>query len=55
MGLMRKHIETEDARTFFDLPMQTQIDQLKQAATDTIREQLDPIQVAANQLLNGLN
>lgn len=55
MGLMRNHIETEDARTFFDLPMQTQIDQLKQAATDTIREQLDPIQVAANQLLNGLN
>ena len=54
MELIRNHIPTEDAQRFIDLPMQEQIAALNRLASDKIGTQLDPIQQAQQDLLNGI-
>jgi hypothetical protein len=54
MELIRNHIPTEDAERFIDLPMAEQIAALNRLASDKIAVQLDPIQQAQQELLNGL-
>ena len=54
MELIRNHIPTEDAPRFIDLPMSEQIAALNQLASDRIGTQLDPIQQAQQELLNGI-
>lgn len=54
MELIRNHIPTEDAQRFIDLPMAEQIAALNRLASDKIAVQLDPIQQAQQELLNGL-
>jgi hypothetical protein len=54
MELIRNHIPTEDAERFIDLPMSEQIAALNRLASDKIAVQLDPIQQAQQELLNGL-
>jgi hypothetical protein len=54
MELIRNHIPTEDAERFIDLPMAEQIAALNRLASDRIAVQLDPIQQAQQELLNGL-
>jgi hypothetical protein len=54
MELIRNHIPTEDAQRFIDLPMSEQIAALNRLASDKIAVQLDPIQQAQQELLNGL-
>jgi hypothetical protein len=53
MELMRLHVATEEAPTFLDLSLQDQVQALKEMAVSKVREQLDPIQIAAQQLTNG--
>jgi hypothetical protein len=54
MELIRNHIPTEDAERFIDLPMAEQIAALNRLASDRIAVQLDPIQQAQQELLNGI-
>jgi hypothetical protein len=54
MELIRNHIPTEDAQRFIDLPMSEQIAALNRLASDKIGTQLDPIQQAQQELLNGI-
>jgi hypothetical protein len=54
MELIRNHIPTEDAQRFIDLPMAEQIAALNRLASDRIAVQLDPIQQAQQELLNGI-
>jgi hypothetical protein len=54
MELIRNHIPTEDAQRFIDLPMSEQIAALNRLASDRIGTQLDPIQQAQQELLNGI-
>jgi len=54
MELIRNHIPTEDAQRFIDLPMSEQIAALNRLASDKIGTQLDPIQQAQQDLLNGI-
>lgn len=54
MELIRNHIPTEDAPRFIDLPMAEQIAALNRLASDRIAVQLDPIQQAQQELLNGI-
>jgi hypothetical protein len=54
MELIRNHIPTEDAQRFIDLPMAEQIAALNRLASDKIAVQLDPIQQAQQELLNGI-
>jgi hypothetical protein len=54
MELIRNHIPTEGAQRFIDLPMAEQIAALNRLASDRIAVQLDPIQQAQQELLNGL-
>ena len=54
MELIRNHIPSEDAQRFIDLPMQEQIAALNRLASDKIGTQLDPIQQAQQDLLNGI-
>jgi hypothetical protein len=54
MELMRLHVPTDEAPTFLDLSLQEQVQALKEMAVSKVREQLDPIQIAAQQLTNGL-
>lgn len=54
MELIRNHIPTEDAARFIDLPMAEQIAALNRLASDRIAVQLDPIQQAQQELLNGI-
>lgn len=55
MNLMRNHIQTDSAPRFIDLPMDEQIRLLNEEAVSRISEQRDPIQVAAQQIIQGLN
>ena len=54
MELIRNYIPTEDAPRFIDLPMGEQIAALNRLASDKIGTQLDPIQQAQQELLNGI-
>ena len=54
MELIRNHIPTEGAQRFIDLPMAEQIAALNRLASDRIAVQLDPIQQAQQELLNGI-
>ena len=54
MELIRNHIPTEGAQRFIDLPMAEQIAALNRLASDRISVQLDPIQQAQQELLNGI-
>lgn len=54
MELIRNYIPTEDAPQFTDLPLQEQVIQLRNIAAGKVREQLDPIQQAQRDLLNGI-
>jgi len=54
MELIRNYIPTEDAPRFIDLPMSEQIAALNRLASDKIGTQLDPIQQAQQELLNGI-
>jgi len=54
MELIRNYIPTEDAPRFIDLPMAEQIAALNRLASDRIAVQLDPIQQAQQELLNGI-
>jgi hypothetical protein len=54
MELIRNYIPTEDAPRFTDLPLQEQVIQLRNIAAGKVREQLDPIQQAQRDLLNGI-
>ena len=54
MELIRNHIPTEEAPRFIDLPMSEQITALNRLASDRIGVQLDPIQQAQQDLLNGI-
>ena len=54
MELIRNYIPTEDAPRFIDLPMSEQIAALNRLASDKIAVQLDPIQQAQQELLNGI-
>jgi hypothetical protein len=54
MELIRNHIPTEDSERFIDLPMAEQIAALNRLASDRIAVQLDPIQQAQQELLNGI-
>jgi hypothetical protein len=54
MELIRNHIPTEDAARFIDLPFQDQVIALRRIAAEKVREQLDPIQQAQQELLNGI-
>jgi hypothetical protein len=54
MELMREYIPNELNPTFISLPMQEQINFLKEKAVSKVREVLDPIQQAQQTLLNGL-
>jgi hypothetical protein len=54
MELIRNHIPTEGAQRFIDLPMVEQIAALNRLASDRIAVQLDPIQQAQQELLNGI-
>ena len=54
MELIRNHIPTEGAQRFIDLPFQEQVIALRRIAAEKVREQLDPIQQAQQELLNGI-
>ena len=54
MELMREYIPTELNPTFVSLPMQDQINLLKEKAVSKVREVLDPIQQAQQNILNGI-
>ena len=54
MELMRDYIPTQEAPTFFDLPMSEQIAQLRAKAAEKIATTLDPIAQAQQTLLNGI-
>ena len=54
MELIRNHIPTEGAQRFIELPMAEQIAALNRLASDRIAVQLDPIQQAQQELLNGI-
>lgn len=54
MELIRNHIPTEGAARFIDLPFQEQVIALRRIAAEKVREQLDPIQQAQQELLNGI-
>lgn len=54
MELIRNYIPTEEAPQFTDLPLQEQVIQLRNIAAGKVREQLDPIQQAQRDLLNGI-
>lgn len=54
MELIRNYIPTEDAPKFTDLPLQEQIVALRNISAEKVREQLDPIQQAQRDLLNGI-
>ena len=54
MELIRNYIPTEDAPKFTDLPLQEQVVALRNIAAEKVRVQLDPIQQAQRDLLNGI-
>jgi hypothetical protein len=54
MELIRNYIPTEEAPRFTDLPQQEQVVALRNIAASKVREQLDPIQSAQRDLLNGI-
>jgi hypothetical protein len=54
MELIRNHVPTSEAPRFIDLPMNEQVSQLNQLASNKIAVQLDPIQQAQQELLNGI-
>jgi hypothetical protein len=54
MELIRNYIPTEEAPRFTDLPQQEQVVALRNIAASKVREQLDPIQTAQRDLLNGI-
>jgi hypothetical protein len=55
MELIRNHEPTADAPKFIDLPIQDQINQLNQLASDKVYQTLDPIEVAQNKLIQLAN
>jgi hypothetical protein len=54
MELMRDYIPTADNPTFISLPMSEQVTLLREAAVSKVREVLDPIQQAQQNLLSGI-
>jgi hypothetical protein len=54
MELMRDFVPTTDNPTFISLPMSEQVTLLREAAVSKVREVLDPIQQAQQNLLNGI-
>jgi hypothetical protein len=54
MELVRNFIPNADYQNFLDQPMQDQIVQLRDAAVGKVREVLDPIQLAQQNLLSGI-
>ncbi len=54
MELIRNYIPTEEAPRFIDLPFNEQVSALRLIAAEKVREQLDPIQQAQRELLNGI-
>jgi hypothetical protein len=54
MELMRDFVPTADNPTFISLPMSEQVTLLREAAVSKVREVLDPIQQAQQNLLNGI-
>ena len=54
MELIRNFIPNVDYDNFLDQPMQEQIVQLREAAVSKVREVLDPIQLAQQNLLSGI-
>jgi hypothetical protein len=55
MELIRNFIPNVDYDNFLDQPMQEQIIQLREAAVSKVREVLDPIQLAQQNLLSGIS
>jgi hypothetical protein len=53
MELMREYVRTEDIPTFYDLPLQDQINLLRDKAVSKVTEQLDPFTQAQRIILNG--
>jgi hypothetical protein len=54
MELIRNFIPNVDYNAFLEQPMQDQIIQLREAAVSKVREVLDPIQLAQQNLLSGI-
>jgi hypothetical protein len=54
MELIRNFIPTAEYENFLEQPMQEQIVQLREAAVSKVREVLDPIQLAQQNLLSGI-
>ena len=54
MELIRNFIPNAEYENFLDQPMQEQIVQLREAAVSKVREVLDPIQLAQQNLLSGI-
>jgi hypothetical protein len=54
MELVRTFEPNAEYQTFLEQPMQDQIIQLRDAAVGKVREVLDPIQLAQQNLLSGI-
>jgi hypothetical protein len=55
MELIRTFVTNAEYQNFLDQPMQEQIVQLRDAAVGKVREVLDPIQLAQQNLLSGIS
>ena len=55
MELIRNYVSNAEYDNFLDQSMQDQIVQLREAAVGKVREVLDPIQLAQQNLLSGIS